>query len=112
DGHLTVIFEPHDLQPGDSLSFRVGLYDDAMPLPLTHQLHIKVGPSVVISKKTPGPPPPPPQVVTEDVKKGLPKFELLTEDGRKVLGLDTKRWADVPDNNETDPITKLDGGFI
>ncbi|MEM7213996.1 MAG: hypothetical protein AAF423_00530 [Pseudomonadota bacterium] len=119
DGRLTIYLTPvkEKLTIGDTISFRIELFDEAMAEPVsTEEVTVKI---VEPQKKQKPPPPPPPDPDPEPdggeggnktgkgkpaPTHGLPKCVLLTKDGREVPGYGTEKWPD--DFSETD------GGMI
>jgi hypothetical protein len=97
DGRLTVYFTPSAsrLKIGDFFEFEIGLQDDAMPAPVTDRLVVRIteeaddAKSGKKSKKDPKPP--------KDESKptvGLPKYVLLTKDGREIPDHPYEKWPD------------------
>jgi hypothetical protein len=115
NGRLTIYFDPVDGKnsPGERLTFDVGLQDPAMPLPVEDEVTIEV-----LDEETPQPKPKPkhnaeaksgsgkekPGSGQDAPTHGLPKYKLLTKDGRKVGTIDSERWPD--------DFTEHDGGAI
>jgi hypothetical protein len=115
DGRLIIYFEPVEaaLKVGDVLTFRLGLQDDSMPLPVEDTLTIRVVdeqkepnrenkkglPAAGDKGKKTGEGP-------EAPTHGLPPYKLLTRDGHPVAGQDTECWPEGMD------FTELDGGLI
>ncbi len=107
NGQLTVFFEivDSDINSGNVYEFELGMDSDSMPIPITHPMRIKVLPNAVGKKKVPRPPvPPKPHNIDDKLKRALPKYVLLTKDGREVLGQQTQIWPEG--------FTELDGGRI
>lgn len=115
NGRLTIYFDPVEGKnaPGERLTFDVGLQDPAMPLPVDDEVTIEV-----LDEETPQPKPKPKHNVEaksgsgkekpgsgqDAPTHGLPKYKLLTKDGRKVGTIDSERW--------TEDFTEHDGGAI
>jgi hypothetical protein len=116
DGRLTVYFDPVEgkVKVGDRFTFRIGLQDPAMAEPVEAELTI----SIAAEEAAPAKP---------NVKKptnesrsgmgtdrkgdgqnapthGLPKYGLLTKDGRKVGSQESERWPE--------DFTDQDGGIV
>lgn len=120
DGRLTIYFDPIDgqVEVGQRFTFHIGLQDAAMPMPVEDDLTIRIADEAAQRDK--------PNVKKrrgadqsgkgEDRKgkgdatptRGLPKYTLLTKDGRKVEDQDTEHWPD--DFNEQDGGTIRDLG--
>ena len=114
DGRLTIYFEPVEtaLEVGDEITFRVGLQDNSMPLPVEDTLTIRI----VDEQKEPKKAKKKAATAsgTDKGKKtgegpdapthGLPPYKLLTRDGHRVAGQDTELWPEG--------FTELDGGLI
>ncbi len=115
NGRLTTYLEPKEgeLKVGQTFVITLGLQDDAMPAPVEDKITVRV---VEEEKplKTPTPPQPkPPEGGDQGDKEGegkpkpthgLPKYRLMTKDGRAIGGQETLAWPD--DFNE------YDGGTI
>jgi hypothetical protein len=118
DGRLTVYLDPIEgkVKVGDSFTFRFGLQDAAMPLPVEAELVIRIAqeeaPQVPHKKPKPGPKPEPPGPNKPDSPnsgksaptRGLPKHRLLTMDGRMVGDEETDPWPEG--------FTEQDGGTV
>lgn len=98
DGRLMVQFSPAlnaDLSPGMKFSFELGLQDPVMPAPvLTDPITIVAIEESKEPKKKRDKPKPKPREEEKQPEKGLPKYKLLTKDGREVLGEKTDKWPD------------------
>lgn len=116
NGRLTIYFDPLDgkVSSGERFTFTVGLQDPAMPLPVEDELTIEV-----LDEETPQPKPKPkkpgadtpggngkgkPGGGADAPTHGLPKYILLTKDGREVDSQMSERWPDG--------FTENDGGTI
>jgi hypothetical protein len=118
DGRLTVYFDPIEakVKVGDSFTFRIGLQDDAMVAPVEVELTIRIGEEEAAPEKPKIPKPAHPSSPSggkgsdrngEGEKApthGLPKYVLLTRDGRKVGDQDTEQWPS--------DFTDQDGGMV
>jgi len=118
DGRLTVYLDPIEgkVKVGDSFTFRFGLHDAAMPLPVEAELSVRIAqeeaPQVTHKKPKPGPKPEPPGPNKPDSPnngksaptRGLPKHRLLTIDGRIVGDEETDQWPEG--------FTEQDGGTV
>jgi hypothetical protein len=118
DGRLTVYLDPLDgkVKVGDSFTFRFGLQDAAMPLPIEAELVVRIAqeevPPVPHKKTKPGPKPEPPGPNRPDSPnngknaptRGLPRHRLLTMDGRMVGDEETDKWPEG--------FTDQDGGTV
>jgi len=118
DGRLTVYFDPIEdkVKVGDTFSFRFGLQDPAMPLPVEVELAVRIAaeeaPPQPHNKPKPGPKPEPPGTPKPDDKnngktapgRGLPKHRLLTMDGRMIGDEETDPWPEG--------FTDQDGGTV
>jgi hypothetical protein len=115
DGRLLVKFEPLEgkVEVGDSFTFRIELLDDAMPAPVGDGLTLRiVEEELPPPPKPPRPRPPKPVPGTEGRGKakegqgenapthGLPKYVLLTKDGRTIGDQVTEKWPDGFDEND------------
>ena len=103
DGRLIVYFSPVSdtgVFPGMRFSFQLGLQDPAMPMPVVDQVNIVVAGE----SKKPKPTPRPPRPHEEKPQKSLPKYILLTKDGREISGKSTDPWPE--DFND------YDGGIV
>lgn len=115
DGRVTLYFDPLEDQNkvGDKLTFKVGLHDPAMTTPVEDELTIVIREEEVAAPKPkPKPGPKPPNAGEGKDKKGeganapthgLPKYVLLTKDGRDVGDQKTETW---------DGLNEYDGGAI
>ena len=107
NGQLTVFFEiaSHKINSGDYYDFELGLESDSMPIPIVHPIRLKILPMADDKEKSPRlPVPPPSHNLKEKLKRALPKYVLLTKDGRDILGQNTHKWPEG--------FTELDGGRI
>jgi hypothetical protein len=118
NGRLTLFLDPIEgkLSVGDSFTLNVGLSDDSMAQPVSDEVTIRiVEPESEPKKpKPPGPKPPESEGAAGGSNKkgegsdakthGLPKYCLLTEDGRQIGEQETEQWPDG--------FTKEDGGMI
>ena len=107
DGRLTVYFALHadtDIDPGVSFFFDMGLQDPSMPLPL------KVPITLIVTEEGGKPKKPKKRKKRKNRKedekpeKSLPKYKLLTKDGRQIEGEDCEQWPE--DFND------FDGGIV
>ena len=105
NGRLTVFFTSADegLAPNDSFTFELGLMSDAMAVPVSQSVSIRIVQEEEEKEKKPRPPKPP-KPPSEDLRRSLPSYALLTKDGRDVLGQKTSKWPD--------DFSELDGGLI
>lgn len=97
DGRLTVYFTPApntDLAPGMKFSFDLGLQDPTMPLPLMVPVSLIVADESSEPKKPKNDDKDKKQKENEKPKKGLPKYKLLTKDGREIPGEDSEAWPE------------------
>jgi len=118
NGRLTVYFDPIEtkLKVGDSFKFRIGLQDPAMGLPVEDELAIRITeeevPTPKPKPKVKNPPADPKSGKGGDRKghgedaptHGLPKYGLLTKDGRKIGTQESEHWPDG--------FTDQDGGIV
>lgn len=107
DGRLTVYFAPvrnTDLSPGMKFSFDMGLEDPTMTLPLTVPITLIAVEEDTLPKKPKKNKTNKKAKEKEKPRKGLPKYKLLTKDGREIPGEDAEIW---PDN-----FNDYDGGTI
>jgi len=107
DGRLTVYFSPAkntDLNPGMKFSFEMGLNDPTMTSPLAVPLKLIVVEEKHIPKKKIKKKQDKKSKENEKPKKGLPKYKLLTKDGRVIPGEDCENW---PEN-----FNDFDGGTV
>jgi hypothetical protein len=111
---LTLYLEPVEdaVNIGDTFVLTVGLHDDSMPRPVQDTLTVRIvakdketekprakkaSPAGDTGGKRDGKGPPAPT-------HGLPRYQLLTKDGRKLGGQETSPWPEG--------FTELDGGLI
>jgi len=107
DGRLTVYFTPvpnTDLATGMQFFFDMGLQDPTMPVPLTVPVMLVATEESKEPKKPKTGKKDKKQKENEKPKKGLPKYKLLTKDGRLIDGEDCEEWPDG--------FTDYDGGTI
>ena len=108
NGRLTVFLElvGNGSMAGEIYNFDLGLHSDSMPIPVTRPVSVKIlsAEDGKIKPPKPTPRPRPLPNVNEDLKRALPKYVLLTKDGREVLGQTTAIWPEG--------FTELDGGRI
>lgn len=116
DGRLTVYFSPVEgkVKVGDRFSFRIGLHDPAMAVPVEDELIIRIAEeeTAPVMPKTKKPPSESKGGQGADRKgdgqsaltHGLPKYGLLTKDGRKIGEQETEQWPDG--------FTDQDGGIV
>jgi hypothetical protein len=116
NGRLTVYFGPIEtkLKVGDNYRFRIGLQDPAMAAPVEDEL------AIVITDEEATPPKPRVKKPTSEPKggqgkdrkgeganaptHGLPKYKLLTKDGRRVGDQESEQWPK--------DFTDQDGGIV
>lgn len=116
NGRLTVYFSPVEgkIKVGDSFTFRIGLQDPAMALPVEDELTIRIteeeaAPVQPKAKKSPSESR---SGQGADRKgngesaptHGLPKYVLLTKDGRDIGQQESEKWPDG--------FTDQDGGIV
>lgn len=116
NGRITIYFDPIEgkVSPGERFPFTVGLQDPAMPLPVQDEITIEI-----LDEEAPQPKPKPrrtdadskggngkekPGTGNDAPTHGLPKYGLLTKDGRKVGEQETERWPEG--------FSEHDGGMI
>ena len=96
NGKLMLTIYPDDSDPeliGDELRFKIGLNSLDMPFPVyTDEIVVKIVNKVEFPRRVARP------------SVGLPNYRLLTRDGRKIDGQETKKW-----NPGTD---EKDGGYV
>jgi hypothetical protein len=125
DGRLTVYLEPLDgkCEVGDRIALKFGLHDPAMAEPVEDGLTIEIlEEEQPQSKPKPKLGPKPPNGGDGKNKKGdgsdapthgLPLFQLLTKDGRKVGQEETQKWPDGFSEHDGGAIRDLaDDGLI
>lgn len=116
DGRLTVYFDPieTEVKVGDNFRFRIGMQDPAMAAPVEDEL------SIVITDEEATAPKPKVKKATSVPKggqgkngkgeggnaptHGLPKYKLLTRDGRNVGDQESEQWPH--------DFTEQDGGIV
>ena len=107
NGRLTVFMSPIEsaVKVGEIVQIRLELHDTAMALPVGDEFTVRIvdEESVVIKSKTEKPPTKPPKAGDKSAKQGggedapthgLPRYRLLTSDGRKIGGEETSKWPD------------------
>lgn len=107
DGRLIVYFAPTpntDLLPGMKFSFDLGLQDPAMPCPITVPITLIATEESDVIDKEKKKKKDNKQKKNEKPKKGLPKYKLLTKDGRDIPGEDCEEWPEG--------MNDYDGGII
>ncbi len=116
NGRLTIFLSPVEgaVSVADELTVRFELADPSMPLPLSDELRVRIvdeaGPAKKKIKRLPGPPP----MAGKGGDKngdgdpqpthGLPRYRLLTKDGRNVGNDTTDPWPEG--------FSEGDGGFV
>ena len=111
NGRLTMTFEslPEKVEVDEEFTFLVGMYDDAIPEPVTEELTLRVVELRPKRRKRPKPPKPPidPDAEGDEETTGgreLPPTKWLTRDGRPIGGDPSERWPD--------DFTDQDGGKV
>lgn len=109
DGRLTVylaMLADTDIQPGATFQFEIGLNDPSIPFPITVPVKILVTEPTATEdeEKKENRKKANKQKENQKPKKGLPKYKLLTKDGREIPNEDTEEWPD--DFND------YDGGIV
>lgn len=104
DGRLTVYFEPVEdrVSVGETFTFKIGLQDDAMPDPVEDELTITITDEEKETKKPSKKAEPKagnggtdrPGEGEDTPTHGLPKYILLTRDGREINGSSTEAWPE------------------
>lgn len=125
DGRLTVYLDPLDgkNEVGDRLTFKFGLQDPAMAAPVEDELTVEIlDEEQPQPKPKPKPGPKPPDGGEGKNKKGdgndapthgLPRYVLLTKDGRSVGEAETQKWPDGFSEHDGGAIRDLgDDGLI
>lgn len=125
DGRLTVYLEPLDdkNEVGDRITFKIGLHDPAMAEPVEDELTVEIlEEEQPQPKPKPKPGPKPPDGGEGKNKKGdgndapthgLPRYLLLTKDGRNVGEAETQKWPDGFSEHDGGAIRDLgDDGLI
>jgi hypothetical protein len=119
DGRLVIYFEPlkDQVRVGDKLTFTLGLQDDAMPRPVQDTITVRIvdedheQPQKRTSNgksqggnqgSKPGAGPPAPT-------HGLPRYILLTKDGRNIGEEVTQQWPEAFAENDGGIIQDLGG---
>jgi len=114
NGLLTVFLNPVEdrLQIGDTLTFRIGLEDDAMVEPVSDEITVRITAAEADKPKEMG------KKKEEKPKKpddkpsvGLPPYQLLTSDGRTEAGHLTKKWPDWMSDTDGGYVEDLGGGI-
>ena len=101
---------PEKVEVDDEFTFLVGMYDDAMPDPVTEELKLRVvasGPPKRKRRRKPSTPPKEPDLEGDEETAGgrdLPPTTWLTRDGRSVGEDGSDRWPD--------DFTDQDGGEV
>lgn len=113
DGRLSVHFVPAEgVAVGDRFDVRLGLYDRGMPdtiyssVTTLHIVAAREEEETAESKRPPKPKPAPDGA--GGATHGMPRFVLLTRDGREIDGKLTERWPDG--YNEHDGADVIDLG--
>ena len=115
NGRLTLYLEPvpGELKIGEEILFRVGLKDPAMPQSVEDEIRIRIvdakeEPDEDSDKKKAKPKAPEPGggegIGQPAPTHGLPRYALLTRDGRQIGDQNTQPWLEG--------FTELDGGLI
>jgi hypothetical protein len=106
NGRLTVYLNPVEgrLNIGDSLTFRIGLQDDAMAEPVSDEITVRIVAAEAEKPKEKSQTPPKVKKPNDKPNVGLPAYTLLTSDGRIEAGQPTKKWPGWM--NDTD------GGYV
>lgn len=106
DGQLTVYLNPiaEKLVIGETLTFSVGLIDDAMPIAVTDEITVRIGAAESDKPKEKSDKPPKTGSGGDKPNVGLPPYKLLTSDGRHDAGQETKTWPDW--------MSDADGGYV
>lgn len=117
DGKLSVHLVPAEgCLAGDQFEFQLGLVDDAMPSPLYAQvvrLHVVPDQEKLDEDTNPAERRKTPARDTETVggtAYGMPRFVLLTRDGRCVEGIDTEAWPEGFNEHDGGEIVDLGNG--
>lgn len=115
DGRLSVHFVPAEgVGVGDIFRVRLGLYDRGMPETIyTAETELRVVPARDEDENSPPNPKKEPKEKqgaegTGAATHGMPRFVLLTRDGRDIDGRETERWPDG--YNEHDGADVIDLG--
>lgn len=115
-GRLTVYIDPIEtsVKVGDHFKFRIGLQDPAMPTPVEDELLIQITEEEVPPAKPKGNSSPTRTKSGQSgdrkgngedgLTHGLPKYGLLTKDGRNIGEQESERWPDG--------FTDQDGGIV
>lgn len=115
NGKVTIFLSPLEeaIDVGDELRVRFELSDPTMPLPLADELIVRIVEEAGPHPKKPTRPRPPPKAGSGGDKKGdgrpkpthgLPRYELLTKDGRQIGGKATDPWPEG--------FNEGDGGYV
>ena len=108
-GELAVFIKPNADQvvEGEMHKFKIGLKDDAMPMPVYSDKELVI----TIAKKIPSEKPPPsPSPSPRPPRAGLPRYKLLTKDGREIKENETIKWDD--ENPPIQNCNEQDGGVV
>ena len=105
NGQLTVYLNPivDKLTIGETLTFSVGLIDDAMPMAVTEEITVRIA-SVEAVKPKEKHDKPSTRSGRDKPNVGLPPYRLITHDGRHDAGQQTESWPDW--------MTDEDGGYV
>ena len=105
NGKLTLFLKPlaNQLSIGDKVTVRLYLHDDAMPKPVCDSVTVKIAEP---SKETKPTKPRKPHTSPNEplLTHNLPKYTLLTKDGRDHFDKRTEKWPEDFDN--------FDGGLV
>ncbi|UUX96607.1 hypothetical protein [Aquabacterium sp. J223] len=125
DGRLTMYLDPVEgaNHIGDRFTFKIGLVDPAMAIPVEDKLTVEIlDEELPQTKVKPKPGPNPPNGGDGKNKKGngndapthgLPRYVLLTQDGRNVGEAETQKWPDGFSEHDGGAISDLgDDGLI
>lgn len=125
DGRLTMYLDPVEgaNHIGDRFTFKIGLLDPAMAVPVEDKLTVEILDEELPQTRTkPKPGPNPPKGGEGKDKKGdgsdapthgLPRYVLLTQDGRNVGEVETQKWPDGFSEHDGGAIHDLgDDGLI
>ncbi len=116
NGRVTIFLSPIEgaASIGDEVSVRFELSDPTMPIPLVDEAVVRIVDEAGPPNRKPRRPPGPPNRAGRGGDKkgdgdqqpthGLPRYKLLTKDGRDIGGEKTDRWPDG--------FNEGDGGFV
>lgn len=108
NGIVTVFFKPTEkAEAGDEFTFELGLVDDALASPVVDRLVIRLTVAKAASKKSPNHKKKKKKKENPTKEKpslGLPKYVLMTKDGREIDGHECRLWPE--------DWSDLDGGTI